>query len=104
MHQKLKECQKFRTQTYQHLGRYLEGDLFWFQHLNGNAWLGPAAVLCHRGQSVWIHTHGDVKKVAACWVKPFQLIDREAVKNESEQNAEWRQLMLEDGLQDVDKL
>ena len=61
-------------------------------------------MLCHRGQSVWLHTHGDIKKVAACQVKPFQLIDREAVKNESEQEAEWRQVMLEDGLQDVDKI
>ena len=52
MHQKLKDCQGFRTQAYQHIGRYLEGNLIWFQYLNSNAWLGPAAVLCHRGQSV----------------------------------------------------
>ena len=104
MCQKLKDCQKLRTQAYQHLGRYMEGDLVWFQHLIGNAWLGPAAVLCHRGQSVWIHMHGDVKKLAACRVKLFQLINREAFKNESEQDAEWRQVMLEDGLQDVDRL
>ena len=94
MRQKLKDCQKFRTQAYQHLGQYIEGDLVWFQHRNGNAWMGPAAVLCHRGQSVWIHTHGDVKKVAACRVKLYQLMDREAVKNESDQNAEQRQVML----------
>lgn len=56
----------------------------------------------YRGQSVWIHTNGDVKKVVACWVKPFQLVDR--AKNESEENAEQRQVMLKDGLQDVDKL
>lgn len=104
MRQKLKDCQKFRMKAYQHLGQYIDGHLVWFQHLNGNAWLGPAAVLCHRGQSVWIHTHGDVKKMAACHVKPYQLINREAVKNKSEQDAEWRQVMLEDGLEDMDTL
>ena len=31
MYQKLKDCQGFRTQSYQHIGRYLEGDLVWFQ-------------------------------------------------------------------------
>ena len=61
MRQKLKDCQKFRTQANQHLGQYIEGDLVWFQHFNGNTWLRPTAVLCHRGQSVWIHTHGDMK-------------------------------------------
>ena len=49
MFQKLKDCQKFRTQACQHLGLYVEGDLIWFQYLNANAWLGPAAVLCNRG-------------------------------------------------------
>ena len=66
--------------------------------------LGPTAVLCHRGQCAWLDTHGDIKKVAACQVKPFQLIVRESIKNESEHEAECRQVMLEDGLQDVDKL
>ena len=28
--------------------------------------MGPAAVLCQRGQSVWVHTNGDIRKVAAC--------------------------------------
>ena len=37
-------------------------------------------------------------------MKPYQLINREAVKNKSEQDAEQRQVILEDGLQDVDTL
>ena len=61
-------------------------------------------MLCHRGHSGWLHMHYDIYKVAACRLKLFQLIDREAVKNESEQEAEQRQVMLKDGLQDVDKL
>ena len=52
MRQKLKDCQGYRVQAYQHVGQYLEGDLVWFQYLNNITWLGPAPVLCHRGQSV----------------------------------------------------
>ena len=82
----------------------MEGDLVWFQPLNGNAWLGPAAILCHRGQSVWLHTHSDIEKVASCRVKPFQLVDRELLKNVSEKSVEKRHVMLEDRLQNVDDL
>ena len=57
MCQKLEDCQGFRTQSYQYIGRYLEGDHVWFQYLNNNAWLKPAAILCHRGESVWLHIH-----------------------------------------------
>ena len=104
MRQKLKDCQGFRTQAYQHSEGFIEGDLVWFQHRNGNAWLGPAAVLCQRGQSVWLHTNGDIKKVAACRVKPFQLVDRKLLETESEESAEKRRVMLEDGLQDVNEI
>ena len=62
MRKKLKECQGLRTQAYQHMRDYVEGDKVWYQPLNGNSWLGPASVLCQRGQSVWIHTNGDIKK------------------------------------------
>ena len=37
-------------------------------------------------------------------MKPFQLVDRESIKNESEEAAEKRQVMLKDGLQDVDSI
>ena len=37
-------------------------------------------------------------------MKPFQLVDRESLKNKSEESAERRQVMLEDGIQDVDSL
>ena len=78
MRRKLKECQSQRVMTYQHLGSYVEGDKVWYQPLNGNSWLGPAAVLCQRGSSVWLHSQGDIKKVAACRVKPYKLVDRES--------------------------
>ena len=63
MKKKLKECQGLRTQTYQHLENYIEGDKAWYQPMNSNSWLGPMAVLCQRGHSVWLHTNGDIKKV-----------------------------------------
>ena len=103
MRQKLKDCQGYRTQSYQHIGRYLEGDLVWYQYQNNNAWLGPAEVLFHRGQSVWIHTNGDVKKVASFWVKLYQLIDRKLGNDDSKENDD-NQVMLEDGLRDVKEL
>ena len=61
--------------------------------------MGPAAVLCQRGQSVWVHTIGDIKKVVTCRVKPFQLIDRESIKDSNS-----KKVMLEDGLEDVKNL
>ena len=76
MRKKLKECQGIRTQAHQYVGDYDEGDRFWYQPMNGNSWLGPAAVLYQRGQSVWLHTNGDIKKAAACKVKPYELTEQ----------------------------
>ena len=97
MRRKLNECQKVRIQSYQHRGNYIEGDKVWFKPLNGNAWLGLAVVVCQRGQSVYLHTHGDLKKIAACRVKLFKLLDRD------EESAS-KEVMLEDGLEDVENL
>ena len=44
MRRKLKECQGIRTQAYQHIGDYVEGDKVWYQPTNGNSWFGCAAV------------------------------------------------------------
>ena len=85
MGKKLKECQDYKTMSYQYLGDYIEGDKVWYQPLNGNAQLGPAAVLCQRGSSVWLHTHGDIKHVAVCCVKLYELIERGEMK-EKESN------------------
>ena len=49
------------------------------------AWLGPAAVLCQRGASVWLHAQGDIKKVAASKVKPYELIDTGSGDKEEEE-------------------
>ena len=75
MRKKLNECQGLRTQAYQRMRDYVEGDKVWYQLLNGNSWFGPASVLCQRGQSVWIHTNRDIKKVAACKTKPYELLE-----------------------------
>ena len=56
-------------------------------------------MLAQRGQSVWVHTIRDIKKVATCRVKPFQLVDRESIKDSTS-----KKVMLEDGLEDVKNL
>ena len=75
MRRKLNECQKVRIQSNQYRGNYIEGDKVWFQPLNGNVWIGPALVITQRVQSVYLHTHGDLKKIAACRVKPYELVN-----------------------------
>ena len=85
---------------------YIEGDKVWYQPLNGTSWLGPASVLCQRGQSVWIHTNGDIKKVAACKTKPYELLEVESQEtpnlpdSQQSQNKKKKIVMLEDGLGD----
>ena len=73
-----------KIQSYQNFETYIKGDLVWYQPPSENSWLGPAAVLCHRGPSVWLHTVSDIKKVASC--KPYELI------------------MMEDSLEDVENI
>ena len=75
LRRKLKDCQNLRVRDYQHRRNYVERDKVWFQPLNGNAWIGPALVVTQRGQSVYLHTHGDLMKIAACRVKPFELVN-----------------------------
>ena len=79
--------------------------------MHGNSWLGPAVVLCQRGQSVWIHTNGDIRKVVACKVKPYKFIDRESeeYKRQIDHDTKGgkkisRRVMLEDGLKNVEDL
>merc|ERR1712237_236135 len=84
MRRKLKECQGHRIMSYKHREEYVEGDKVWYQAMNGNAWLGPAAVLCQRGTHVWLHSQGDIKKVAANRVKPYELVERSKVEVEEE--------------------
>ena len=86
MRKKLKECQDYRIQAYQHQRNYVEGDKVWYQPLSGNTWFGPAAVLCQRGNTVWLHSQGDIKKVAASRVKPYKLVDEVDDKKEESSN------------------
>ena len=101
MRRKLKDCQNIRVRDYQHCRNYVEGDKVWFQPLNGNAWIGQAFVIKQRGQSVYLHTHGDLNKIAACRVKPFKLVEREEQTASTENNKE---VMPEDGLEDAENL
>ena len=47
-----------------------------------------------------MHTNGDIKKVTACKVKPYELIDRK----ENKVKEVSKKVMLEDGLEDVENL
>ena len=73
---KLKECQDVQVYEYQHWDNYLEGDKVWYQPLIGKAWLGPALVVTQRGQSVYLYTHWDSKKIASSQVKLYELVER----------------------------
>ena len=57
-------------------------------------------MVCQRGQSVYLHTHGDLKKIAACRLKPFELLDQD----KCEESVSTKDVMLEDGLKDVENL
>ena len=70
--------------------------------MQGHSWLGPVAALCQRGQRVWLHTNRDIKNVAACKVKPYKLMDREALQEKNEDVS--KKVMLEDGLENVENL
>ena len=73
---KLKDCQGIRVRSCQHQGNYIAGDKVWYQYKDGYAWLGPAEVIYQKGNAVFIYSNGDLKKVAACKVKPYDLKER----------------------------
>ena len=85
---KLKECQGVRVRSYQHQENYIAGDKVWYQYKDGNAWHGPGEVIYHKGNAVFIHSNGDVKKVAVCKVKPFELKERTEEKKEEKRDEE----------------
>ena len=65
------------TRSYQHQDNYIQGDKVWFQYKDGLAWHVPREVIYYKGNAVFIHSNGNVKKVAACKVKPYELKERE---------------------------
>ena len=81
---KLQDCQGIRVRSYQNLGNYLEGDKVWYQYKDSNAWYGPASVINHKGNVVFIHANGEVRKVAVCNVKPYELIERNVEENKED--------------------
>merc|ERR1711895_281122 len=73
-----------RVRNYQHQGNYIARDKIWYQYKDGNAWHGPAEVIYKKGNFVFIHSNGNVKKVATCRAKPYHLKERtEEEKEES---------------------
>ena len=76
--------------------------------MNGNAWIRPALVVTQRGQSVYLHTYGDLKKIAACWVKPYELVHTETAQTsqntEENTHPNTKEVILENGLEDVENM
>ena len=83
MRTKLKECVKERSYQYQKLNPYVSGERVWYQNEDKNAWLGPAEVITHKGNTVWIIAGGNVKKVAEHCVQPFDVRVEDEVSPES---------------------
>merc|ERR1712177_70417 len=81
---KLKDCQKIPVRTYQHQGNYIAGDKIWFQHNEGNAWHGPAEVVHQKGNTIFAYFNGEMRKVAMCRAKPYELIER--IERETKKN------------------
>ena len=48
---------------------------------------------------MYLHTHGDLKRIASCRVKPFELVERT-----DEFALASKEVILEDGLEDVKNL
>merc|ERR1712002_857491 len=82
MKKNLGDCQGIRTRSYQHQRNYIEGDKVWYQFKDTVAWHGPASVICQRGNTVFLHANGEVRKLAACRVKPYELRERKVEENE----------------------
>merc|ERR1712115_455340 len=55
---------------------------------DGNAWHGPGEVIYQKGNAVFIHSNGDIKKVAACKTKPYELKERTEEKKEENRDEE----------------
>ena len=92
----LKECQGVRVRSYQNQDNYISGDKVWFHYKDGNAWHGPGEVIYQKGNAVFIHSNGDVKKVAACKVKPYELKERTEEKKEEKRDEDGRNKMIEE--------
>merc|ERR1712112_32161 len=95
---KLMECQGIRTRSYQHQDNYIQGDKVWYQFKDGLAWHGPGEVIYQKGNAVFIYSNGDVKKVAACKVKLYDLKERKEESDKEEAvKLDWNGMIEKDG-------
>merc|ERR1712177_19798 len=94
---KLKDCRKIPVRNYQHQGNYIAGDIIWFQHNEGNAWHGPADVVYQKGNTIFAYYNGEMRKVAMCRAKPYELIERtEEEKNKNDEQEETPEIIEEE--------
>ena len=71
MKKKLEESLDMRIYKYRHQKPYSSGDKVWYQNKNSSSWSGPAIVINHDSNMVWLRAGGDIKKVAKHRVQPF---------------------------------
>merc|ERR1712101_64938 len=94
---KLKDCQKIPVRNYQHQGNYIAGDKIWFEHNEGNAWHGPADVVHQKGNILFAYYNGEMRKVAMCRAKPYELIERtEEEKDKNDEQEETPEIIEEE--------
>ena len=70
--------------------------MVWYQYKDGNVQHGPGEVIYQKGNAVFIHSNGDVKKVAMCKVKPYELKERNEEKNEEKRDKERQNKIIEE--------
>ena len=90
--------------AYQHQGPYMEGDKVWYQNKDGKSWCGPAVVHCQKGRSVWIYSMGEMRKVAVCKVKPYELVERDQGDKGGEDNNQREKHVDKDDLEDDNEI
>ena len=96
----MRYCQYVWTRSYQHQDIYIERDNIWYQHKDGNAWYRPGTVICQRGNKVYFYCNDEVRIVAVCRAKPYELerdlkLSRKKKRKEEDEDS-WNKWIEED--------
>ena len=67
-------------------------------------WHGPGEVVYQKGNIVFIHSNGDVKKVAACRAKPYELKERQGESKERRiEKSDWNEMIEEEEISEPEE-
>merc|ERR1712240_69214 len=87
-----------------HQDNYVQGDKVWVQYKDGLAWHGPGEVIYQKGNIVFIHSNGDVKKVVACRAKTYELKERKEESKEGRiEKSDWNVMIEEEEKSEPDE-